>query len=255
MRHVAAVAASLLFAVAPAVAVAQQANWAMPALGTPARFTVGALGLLAAPRDEFASNLGTGIQGGGVNAFGLLRLDGSGVLSLRVEGGGVWYGSESQRIRFISPRIGAKVVTTNSIGEFGVGPELALPMGPVRPYVNAMYGVHYFSTSSSLEGLENDRNNNDFSTTQQSDATSTYGFGGGVRVPVGPKRWDVALDAGTRYYHGGTAEYLKEGDIVDNPDGSGLTINTRRSRTNFQTFYLGFSVGLHPSGPLHGRSY
>jgi hypothetical protein len=245
MRTLAAAAGSLLLAVAPAAAVAQQANWAMPAIGSPARFTLGAVGVAAAPRGEFQSNLGKGLQGGGFSAIGLM---------LRVEGGGVWYGSESQRIRFISPRIGAKVVTTNSIGELGIGPELALPMGPVRPYVNAMVGMHYFSTSSSLEGLENDENSNDFSTNQQHDATSTYGFGGGVRVPLGPKRWDFALDAGTRFYRGGTAEYLKEGDIVDNPDGSGLTINVRRSRTDFQTFYLGFTIGLHPSSPTRSRA-
>ncbi len=254
MRIASAAVVAILIHALPAVAVAQQVTWAMPAVGDPARITLGALGIAAAPRGEFQSNLGKGLQGGGFDAFGLLRLDGRGVLSLRVEGGGLWYGSESQRVRFVSPRIGVKVVTTNSIAELGFGPELAVPVGPVRPYVNATYGVHYFSTSSSLEGLETSSNSNSYSTTHQADATSTYGFGGGVRVPVGPERWDVAIDAGSRYYHGGTAEYLKEGDIVDNPDGS-LTIHTRRSRTDFQTFYLGFSVGLHPSAPSRGRWY
>jgi len=255
MRIASAVVAAILVHTVSAVAVAQQATWALPAIGQPARFSVGAVGLAAAPRGDFQSNLGKGVQGAGFNAFGLMRLDGSGVLSLRVEGGGVWYGNESQRITLVSPRIGARVVTTNSIAELGFGPELAVPVGPIRPYVNAMLGVHYFSTSSSLEGLESyDNNSNDFTTNHQHDATSTYGFGGGVRVPVGPKRWDFAMDAGTRYYHGGTAEYLKEGDIVDNPDGSGLTIHTRRSRTDFQTFYLGFSVGIHPSAS-RGRGF
>ena len=253
MRSLHAVAASVAIVIAPAIVAAQQATWALPAAGSPARFAVGAVGLVAAPRGEFQNNLGKGLQGGGFNAFGLLRLDGSGVLSLRLEGGGVWYGSESQRVRILSSRIGGRVVTRNSIGELGVGPELAVPVGPIRPYVNAMYGVHYFSTSSSLEGLENDNNSNDFSTTQQDDATSTYGFGGGLRIPIGPRRQDFSIDVGTRYYRGGTAEYLKKGDIVDNPDGS-LTINTRRSETDFQTFYIGFSVGLHPSSPSMGRS-
>jgi Outer membrane protein beta-barrel domain len=248
MRIAAVVSAAVLLHVAASAAAAQ--SWGLPPTGQPARFTLGAVGVVAAPRGEFQSNLGQGVQGGGFDAFGLMRLDRLGVLSLRVEGGGVWYGSESQRVN-IFPRIGAKVVTTNSIGEFGVGPELAVPRGPVRPYVNAMYGVHYFSTSSSLEGLENENNSNDFSTTHQHDATSTIGFGGGLRVPVGPARWDFAIDAGTRYYRGGTAEYLKKGDIVDNPDGS-LSFNTRRSRTDFQTFYLGASFGLHPSAGRRG---
>jgi hypothetical protein len=215
---------------------------------TPARFRVGASGTAAVPYGEFRDNVGTGVQGGGGNLTGLLRVDPVGVLSLRLDFGGVWYGSESQRVTLFSPRIGAEVVTTNSLLDVSVGPELAVPVGPIRPYANATVGVHAFSTSSSLNGVR-DRDQYDdgeFSTNHQNDATFAYGFGAGVRVPVGPKRWDFALDLGTKYFRGGMAEYLTEGDIVDNPDGT-LTLNTRQSRTDYQTFYVGFTVGLHSS--------
>ncbi len=215
---------------------------------TPARFTLGASGVAAAPRGEFRDNVGAGVQGGGVTGTALLRLDPIGILSLRLDGGGIWYGNETQRVSVISPRIGANVTTTNSLGDLSIGPELAVPVGPFRPYVNASVGVHAFSTSSTLKGLRNSDQYDDgeFTTNHQNDATFAYGFGGGVRVPVGPKRWDFAVDLGSRYFRGGMAEYLTEGDIVDNPDGT-LTLNTRQSRTDYQTFYLGFTVGLHSS--------
>ena len=39
------------------------------------------------------------------------------------------------------------------------------------------------------------------------------------------------------------AEYLREGDIQDNPDGS-ITLFPVRSDTDLLTFHVGFSVGI-----------
>lgn len=216
----------------------------------PSRFTIGATGLLAAPRGAFQENVGSGIHGGGFNATGWFALDRLGILSLRADLGGVWYGRESQRYSILSPRVGVNVVTTNSIFTTAIGPELAVPRGALRPYVNGSVGWHHFSTSSALEGLDDTEQN--YSTNNQSDGTSAWGAGGGVRIPIGPKRWGSTLDLGTKYYRGGEAEYLRKGDITDNSNGT-VTLNTRRSHTDFQTFYLGFTANIRTSrgGPRH----
>jgi hypothetical protein len=51
------------------------------------------------------------------------------------------------------------------------------------------------------------------------------------------------LDLGADYHHNGTASYLREGDIVDQPDGS-IVIYPRRTEANLWSFRLGVSVGL-----------
>ena len=56
------------------------------------------------------------------------------------------------------------------------------------------------------------------------------------------------LNLGARYYYGGEATYLKEGDITDNDDGS-VTLNRRRSKTDLVLWQLGVSFVLPRSSP------
>ncbi len=51
------------------------------------------------------------------------------------------------------------------------------------------------------------------------------------------------LNIGARYYSGAEAAYLKEGDIIDNPDGT-ISFTPRRSRTDFVLWQLGASFTL-----------
>ena len=60
---------------------------------------------------------------------------------------------------------------------------------------------------------------------------------GGLYVPVGRQK-DWKLHAGARYFYGGEATYLREGDIEDNPDGS-ITLFPRTSKTHQVTWQLG----------------
>ena len=53
----------------------------------------------------------------------------------------------------------------------------------------------------------------------------------------------VFLDVGADYHHNGTATYLREGDIVDQPDGS-VVIYPRRTDANLWSFRVGVSVGI-----------
>jgi hypothetical protein len=59
----------------------------------------------------------------------------------------------------------------------------------------------------------------------------------------------VSLDLAARYHGNGEAEYLREGDIVVEPDGTVL-FNPQRTETNLWTLMVGASVSIGPDpGP------
>jgi opacity protein-like surface antigen len=168
----------------------------------------------------------------------------AGPLGLRGDGGFLIYGSEKQRVCFSSTvgcRVQLDMTTTNSIAYMNVGPQLMVPFGPVRPYVNGGVGFAYFSTTSQLEGSRDD---SPFaSTTNHDDITLAWLGGGGVLIPLSTGRTPVALDLAVRYNGNGRVEYLKKGDIQDMPDGS-IGFTPTRSETNLVTFQIGLSFGM-----------
>jgi hypothetical protein len=196
-----------------------------------------------------------------VGEFGLMVEDGFGVqidarfpiaadggLSIRLDGGFLVYGHESQQMCFPAPvgcRIGVELNTTNSVAYVGVGPELA-GTGRVAPYINASVGLSYFGTYSSLSG--DDDNEDRFNTRNYSDLVTATRLGGGMRVRVGStSRGPIQLDLGGTYHRNGIAEYLREGDIEDRPDGS-IVLYPNRTEANLVTFTVGVSFGLGGGG-------
>ncbi len=105
------------------------------------------VGELGAFFDEgFGGQLGVGIP---VDDYGLFRI----VADL----GFLVYGHERQSYCASLPygcRIGLDLTTTNNIVFGGIGPELALPLGVVEPYVRGMMGFSYWFTNSSLSGYD-----------------------------------------------------------------------------------------------------
>jgi hypothetical protein len=55
------------------------------------------------------------------------------------------------------------------------------------------------------------------------------------------------MDVGAEYNRNGVADYLAEGDIVDNPDGS-LTLYPSRTEANYVTMRLGLSIPFGGGG-------
>ena len=163
------------------------------------RVVLGGGVLAAQPVGEFKSYVNSGYGGGG---HLLLRADGRGVLSMRVDAGYLVYGHERERVRL--PDIGRvefDVTTTNNIVTYSAGPQLMMPAGPIRPYAHAFVGGAYFFTQSSVGGSDNET---DFASTRNfSDNVPSYGYGGGVFIPFAVRNTPVGLDAGARFMRNG----------------------------------------------------
>lgn len=229
----------LLSTISPNLAVAQSSR------DIPTRFTVGGSFIISQPKEEFRQNVGNGYGGGGTVLYHLVR---SGLLSARFDISGVVYGRETKRVPFsetVGGRILVDVTTTNSIADFSWGPELAVPSGWVRPYGSAAYSRLLFRTTSSVRGIRSS-NEEIASTTNYKDGTGAWVYSSGIRIPFG-RTSPVTLDLGLRYHRGGTASYLREGSIQDNPDGS-ITITPLRSKTPFLMYTFGVQFRI-PHGP------
>lgn len=197
--------------------------------------------LIASPTGEFAENVGTGA---GLGLHGRLAFDETGIFSLRGDLGFINYGNETIRICVTQPcRVTGDLTTSNNIFFAGIGPEIGAGTGAARAYANASAGLAYFSTTSSVEG-SNNQNQPFASSTNFDDATFAWMAGGGVQFRVSGGSTPVYLDLGARYHGNGEAEYLRKGDIEDTEGG--VIINPRRSETNLWTFRIGISVGLRP---------
>lgn len=231
--------AALVLAAAPALA--QDDDDIYAPVNEPTGGYAGGNLVFARPQGEFSDFVDRGWGGG---AHYIHRLGRDGVLGIRVDGSFLNYGHERFRVPLsstIGGRINVDVTTTNNIGFLGVGPQIGLPDGRLKPYVNGFVGVSYIFTSSAVEGSASSE---PFaSTTNYDDATFAYGGGAGLYIPVRRGVSPISIDAGVTYRRNGEAEYLLEGGIEDHPDGS-ITLHPVRSDTDLLTFHLGVSIGI-----------
>jgi hypothetical protein len=231
---------------APAAAAAQDCDYDYDDCGyyeVPTGGYVGGSFTVAQPRGEFADHIDGGFGG---DLHYVHELDDRGWLALRLDAGLVVYGYESYRVPLsstIGDRILVDVSTSNNIAFVGVGPQIGVPDGRLRPYVNGYAGYSFLWTSSSVTGSSYYHDEPFASTTNFDDWSFSYGGGAGLYVPLRHGYRPVSLDLGVRYHNNGEAEYLREGDIVDNPDGS-ISLFPVRSDTDLLTFHIGFSVGV-----------
>lgn len=211
----------------------------------PPRFHAGLSGVVAQPLGEFDDYVDVG---GGLEAHFRVNLDRRGIVSLRAQAGFVNYGSETKRVclsQTVGCRIQVDLTTSNNIFLLGVGPELGLPLGPVRLYGNATVGLGHFSTDSRVEGTSGA--DDPFATTTNfSDGGFAWTAGGGLQVRVAEASGSpISIDLGTTYQRNGLREYLTEGGIIDRPDGS-IELDVRRSEANLLLWRIGVSVGFQP---------
>ena len=193
------------------------------------------------PVGELGRNIGAGY--GAAAAF-LLPITHSGSVSLRADIGASQYGEESRRTAFsesVGDRVEVKVKTANNYVPASVGLQLTLPTGPVLPYVNAGVGLQAFYTESRVEPTSGGYAL--VSTINQSDLAAAWTLGGGVYVPLRAAGMRAMLDLSAQYVHGGTAQYLAPGSIIDLPNGR-VRVTPMESSTHLVSVRLGARFGL-----------
>jgi len=198
----------------------------------------------ADPVGEFANFVNDGWGG---SAHVRVPVDRAGLFSLRMDAGFLQYGNERQSV-CISVTVGCRIitdlVTTNNIIYLDAGPEIGFDAGPLRPYAGVSAGLAYFETSSSLEDYDDyDYDRGSFDTTNFDDLVLAWRARTGLQIRLTGRGTPVYLDLSTVYHMNGDAEYLTEGDIQDNADGS-ITVFPTFSEANLVTFQVGVSVGV-----------
>lgn len=237
MRHIASAVVGLL-TLSSALAGQEAGATALDSTTVIPRWHVGAALDVGQPVGDFKQQVSNAV---GLQAHVLLRLDARGNTALRLQGGWLNYGHESQQVCLgATPgcRIEVDVTTTNNIFSLGVGPELSIPLGAFRLYGHGIVGVSRFSTLSALGGgilFDLVAADEHFG-----DAGFFWSGGGGIHLSI---RKHSALDFGVAYQGHGRREYLTEGGITDNPDGS-LDFDVKRSAADLFTIRIGFSTAL-----------
>jgi hypothetical protein len=191
-------------------------------------------GSMAWPTGEFENFVD---WGGGGGIYGVVNFDRRRQIGLRVASSFVIYGHESYPAMMYAPvgRVWVDVDTDNFIVDFGVGPQITFGHGTLRPYIYGMAGFSYFATVSSLDDVYGGP---DYAhTTNFDDITYALTGGGGFLVSVSRK---VSFDISAQWTYNDDVDYLTEGGIVDNWDGS-VTIYPIRSEANLMKFRFGMA--------------
>jgi hypothetical protein len=200
---------------------------------------------VARPQGEFRDNNVDNGLGGDLHY--IRALDPDGVLSLRVDAGLAIYGYDRFTVEDGYGYL-TDASTSNNVAWIGVGPQIGVPDGRLRPYVNGYAGYSFLWTTTTFDDSNgyyygDDYYDDDTSFTELDDWSFSYGAGAGVYIPVRRGASPVSIDLGVRYHNNGEAEYLREGDIIENSDGS-VSLFPSRSDTDLLTFHFGFSVGI-----------
>jgi hypothetical protein len=207
----------------------------------PARFraVLGGGATLLRPVGEFQRQVD---WGGGLNLFGVWNPARSFPVGLRLDAAIVLYGYERFTVppSPVLPRVRLEGNTTNWIFTTGVGPQVTLGRGWLRPYGFATVGFAYYATSSELRGWDGGSFGN---TTNFDDASGAVSLGAGTLIHLSRGRHPALLDLSAVSVQGGTARYLRKGSLVDLPDGT-VSFVPIESRTNNVQLRIGVAVGL-----------
>jgi len=172
-------------------------------------FQAGGYFTTVVPRGEFNDYVTN--NGYGVGGYFLVRLGSSPFLA-GGDLGIVIYGSENrdEPISNTIPNVFVRVSTSNNIFLAHSLLRVQPREGRIRPYLDGLIGLKHLFTKTTIS--------DDFepiaSTTDLSDTAFSYGFGGGLQVPISQKGGvEVLLDGNVRYLRGGRADYLRKGSI------------------------------------------
>jgi opacity protein-like surface antigen len=221
-----------------ATALAAVAASAQPASPKPSEWLGGGGLLVGIPLGDFADATDEGV---GVAGYVVFTPKG-GPFGVRLQTGGLVYGSRT--IAMPVPGTGGLITedltTDNWLLNAGIGPQVMLRSGAVRPYAYALAGVGYFATETSL-GNDDHYDYGAHSTTNYDDTTFAWSAGAGLLVAVSRS---LAIDVGVQYVGNGTVRYLAEGDLHPSPGGGAVpTLVPRQTEANLVTLTVGVTFG------------
>jgi len=143
------------------------------------------------------------------------------------------------------PDVTVDVKTEHGLAQFMILARLQPKRGPILPYADGLLGFNYLYTKTTIENASDGEEV--ASTTNSSDNTFAYGFGGGTMIKVydGTNKasgspLQAYVDLNFRYTLGGEADYLKEGSI--RRDNGVVTYDITRSRTDISIAHIGLTV-------------
>jgi len=143
------------------------------------------------------------------------------------------------------PDVTVDVKTEHGLAQFMILARLQPKRGPILPYADALLGLNYLYTRTTIENASDGEEV--ASTTNSSDNTFAYGFGGGtlIRIYDGTNKpsgtpLQAYLDLNFRYTLGGEADYLKEGSI--RRENGNVIYDITRSKTDISTAHIGVAV-------------
>ncbi len=226
-----------VFVLGAAAALFASVATAQPGPRRPSEWLGGGGLLIGVPLGDFADATDEGFGVAGSAVF----TPGGGPFGIRLQAGGVVYGSRS----FATPVPGTgglvtqELTTDNWLLNAGLGPQVMLRSGPVRPYAYALAGVGYFATDTSLgNGYDDDYGS--YSTTNFDDTTFAWSAGVGLLIPVSRS---LSIDVGVQYVGNGTVRYLAEGDLQPSSGNTSPLIVPRKTEANLVTITVGVTFG------------
>ena len=211
-----------------------------------ARYTVGLSGLYGQPLGPFADNVRHGF---GLDGMGTLGLDSRGIFSLKAELG--WIRLDSKSEPFIVNTgfefLELESETTSGVLMLGAGPQLAVPFGPIRPYVGGSVGFARFATNTAVVVPADQSNTGQRETiydeTVSSDFILSLTASGGIRFELPFLGRGILADLGARWHRNGEAEYVSSEGVQYNGSGT-PTITPTRSEADFLVYRLGIVIPL-----------
>ncbi len=199
----------------------------------------------AFPRGEFATNVGAGLGLTGDVSIRLLR---AGWLGLRLDGGMIWYGyeTEDEQTTVGRVRIPVELTTTNTILLVGLGPQIHAAGYPMNADVYALVGVSRFETRTSARLDRSDLNDSDLhlnSTVHLRDWTPSITLGGEVNWTIDGDRQGflLGITLGLEYRRHGPTRYLNA-DSIDRVEAR-TTLTPFETRADFWLLRIGLRGG------------
>ena len=204
------------------------------------RAVLGGSGIVLRPIGEFQNHVQ---WGGGLDLFGVFNPSRPSPLGIRLDGSFMLYGYENFTVPTTPylPRVVLEGTTSNIIVTGGIGPQVTLGHGWLRPYGYGTVGFAYFATASDLHGVSG--GDGFGNTTNFDDWTEALAAGGGVLIQLSSRRHPALLDLSVQSVFSGPTRYLRKGSLIDLPNGA-VAFTPIRSRTDMLQFRIGIAVGL-----------